>query len=99
MTMRRALVVVVVAACTEHVQLGDDGGIPGLVSVEVSPASTMLEFPDLAAPDQTVAYAATGTFVDGDTRDITTLVTWTVDVAAPGAFTDPAGTFVATGAA
>jgi hypothetical protein len=93
----RLLVVAIVAACTEHVQLGDDGGIPGLVSVAVAPTSTTLEFPDLAAPDQTIAYAATGTFVDGTTRDITTLVTWTSDFAAPGGFAEPAGTFVATG--
>ena len=90
--MIRAVVAIVVVAssgCTEHVQLGDHGAIPGLVSLEVSPATTVLAIDDLSQPAQTVTYTATGTFIDGSTRDVTSLVDWTTDNDAPGAFAMP----------
>lgn len=97
---RIALVLIVVAAgCgKEDIELGRDGGvpdgdgappvIPGLVSIEVTPGETTLDLDDLTA-SQTVELVATGQFESGDTRDVTTEVSWGVDNTAPGAFVAP----------
>jgi hypothetical protein len=81
--VKLALAALMLAACTEDVQL--DTRLAGLVSVTVAPADTTLSIDGLDAQPQTVAFSATGTFSDGTTRDITSLVTWSVDNAAPGA--------------
>jgi len=44
---------------------------PALVSVAVSPSSASI------APGTTIQFAATGTYTDGSTQNITALVTWT----------------------
>jgi hypothetical protein len=90
MPRRLLLLALVLAGCREDVELfgNPDGGgptIPGLVSLEVSPADTQVVIDDLAVP-QDVAYTATGTFDGGDTRDVTDLVAWGTDNPAPGAF-------------
>lgn len=79
-----AVAVLVLAACTEHVQLAPGNPLPGLASLEVTPASHALALVGLDAPPQQVSYAAVGHFLDGSSRDVTELVTWTTDNGAPG---------------
>jgi hypothetical protein len=82
-----AVVMACWSGCTERIQLDrPDGGLPGLVSLEVSPATTTLTIVDLAQPPQAVAYTATGTFEDGSSRDVTMEIAWTTDNDSPGAF-------------
>jgi hypothetical protein len=83
--MIRALVLVLVAGCAEHIELAS-GALPGLVSIDVAPASSTLAIA-LPSAVQSVAFTATGHFENGTTRDITDAVTWTTDNSAPGAFT------------
>lgn len=84
----------VAAACGhESVELVTDGdgglpGIPGLASLEVTPAEATVTIDDVTAP-QSVTFRATGRFVDGSSRDVTAEVAWGVDNDAPGAFTAP----------
>ncbi len=82
-------VAVAAAGCgREDVELLDgDGGpdIPGLTALAVTPGDMTVTIDDLTVP-QTVAYVATGTFMDGSTRDVTALVAWGVDNPAPGDF-------------
>jgi len=85
-------------ACTEHVQLGGDAKLPGLLSLAVTPPDTAIAFDDLGAPAQHVAYVATGSFEDGTTRDVTALVAWSADNPYPGMFADR-GDYLATGTA
>ncbi len=83
--MIRALgLALLVAGCAEHIELANSE-LPGLVAIEVAPATTTLA---LALPSaaQTVSFTATGHFEDGTTRDVTDAVTWTVDNPAPGEF-------------
>jgi hypothetical protein len=90
-----------VACGREDVELVDDGDggtggidggttIPGWQSIDVTPTTTTIELDDLTAME-TVTLTATGHFEDGDTRDITDLVTWGVDNPAPGDFTGAPG--------
>jgi hypothetical protein len=69
---------------------GNDAGdpIPGLLSLELTPATTMVDVDDLTA-FQTVALTATGHFAGDETRDVTDLVAWGVDNPAPGGFVSP----------
>jgi hypothetical protein len=98
MTMRARQVLPVlmlVAACNEDVEIGQnaDGGvgsdappsIPGLVSLQVAPDPMEIRIEDLTIAHE-VPYVATGTFVDGSTRDVTAMVGWAVDNDAPGGF-------------
>ncbi len=91
MSRRLLVALIVLCGCTERVRLGgaDASLLPGLVSLQVAPATTALAITDLSQPTQTIAYAAIGTFADGTSRDVTGLVTWTVDNPAPGAFAMP----------
>ncbi len=95
--MRWLLAALVVAGCTEHVHLGDGGQLPGLVALAIAPGDITIELADIGA-SQRVAYAATGTFEDGSSRDVTAKVVWSVDNPYPGAFEHP-GDYLATGAA
>ena len=47
-----------------------DAHLPGLTSITVTPANSTID------TNQTQQYAASGTFSDGTTRDLTNLVTW-----------------------
>ncbi|MDB4956563.1 MAG: tolB protein precursor [Myxococcales bacterium] len=89
---------IAVAGCVEHVQLSNNGALPGLISLEIAPGETALAISDLAAPPQVVAFTATGHFVGGDTRDVTELVQWTADNPAPGTL-GTTGTYATTNAA
>ncbi len=90
-----ALAMFVPAGCgREDVELVGDGGalpdggpaaIPGLVSLAITPGDTTVTIDDITVA-QTVPYAATGTFIDGHTADVTASVGWGVDNAAPGGF-------------
>jgi len=97
--MIRGYLVALVAlgGCTERVQLVEEA-LPGLVSLEVTPAETALAITDLAQPPQTVTYTALGRFVDGTSRDVTALVEWTTDNAGPGSFVER-GSYTTSGAA
>ncbi len=100
--MIRILLALVVCACTEHIQLGTGDAappLPGLVSLQIAPATTALAITDLSQPPQTVAYTAQGTFADGGSRDVTQLVAWTVDNPAPGGFVMPGAYRTSSGAA
>jgi WD40-like Beta Propeller Repeat len=88
--MTRVLVLLcclVVAGCTETVPLGG-GQLSGLISLELSPPAATATVTDLTAGPVAVKFTAIGRFIDGTRRDITHLVAWTVDNAAPGAITD-----------
>src|SRR5438067_747405 len=88
--VRIACVLVVLAACTERVQLGPNtGSLPGLVALDVTPKDTKVALVGLAAPPQAIAYTAMGMFVDGTSRDVTALVGWSTDDPYPGAFAMP----------
>ena len=98
--MIRRLVVasLALAACTEHVQLGDDGKIPGLTQLLVTPQTASFDFDSIDAAPQVRQYMATGIFDDGARRDVTALVDWTTNNPAPGGFLER-GVYTATGAA
>jgi hypothetical protein len=78
-------------ACTENVQLAPDP-LGNLVTIELSPNDATLTIDDLSQPPQTLTYHAIGVFSDGSRRDITAMLSWTVDNSAPGGFLDP-GTY------
>jgi hypothetical protein len=90
-------IALLVAGCTEHVQLGGDE-LAGLVALEVSPASPAIAFDGFDGEDQHVAFTALGSFSDGSTRDLTAVVDWSTDNPFPGAFAGP-GDYTATGLA
>ena len=94
--MRGALLVLV-AACTEHVQLASDD-IPGLVALEISPGEQRIAFDRVNPAAQHVAFAATGRFADGHLEDVTERVHWAGSTPYPGRF-DTAGDYTATGEA
>jgi hypothetical protein len=73
------------AACTDHVQLAKDP-LDGLVSLVVMPAETTITITDLSEPTQELHYHAIGKFLDGTKHDVTDLVRWTVDNRFPGDF-------------
>jgi hypothetical protein len=75
------------AACTDHVQLAKDP-LDGLVSLVVMPAETTITISDLSEPPQELQYHAIGKFLDGTKHDVTDLVRWTVDNRFPGDFID-----------
>jgi hypothetical protein len=93
-----SLVVLFAAGCVEHVQLAGDatgsgsGALADLVSIDVEPSTTSLPV-ELSAPPTDLPYTATGRFTDGSQRDITGLVTWGTDNAAPGAFGSDSGIY------
>lgn len=94
--MRGALLVLV-AACTEQVQLaGDD--LPGLVALEVSPGEERIAFDRVSPSAQHVAFVATGRFEDGHVEDVTDRVHWAGTTPYPGRFDAP-GDYTATGEA
>ncbi|MBI5479933.1 MAG: hypothetical protein HY906_13795 [Deltaproteobacteria bacterium] len=68
--------------------------LPGLLAITVAPADRVVELADGAT--QVVEYAATGSFADGHSADITASVTWGVDNAEPGDI-DAAGRYTANG--
>jgi len=84
------------AGCTETVELGG-GQLSGLVSLELRPPAATATVTDLNAGPVAIEFAAIGRFVDGTRRDVTHLVEWSVDNAAPGAITD--GTYLTSNAA
>jgi hypothetical protein len=87
---RIATVVSIVAgvACTRSTELIDDGSIPGLVAIDVIPATTTIDIDDVTAHER-LELTAVGRFESGETRDVTSLVTWTVDNRSPGDFVGP----------
>ena len=94
--MIRALIACVIAAgCTETVELGS-GRLSGLVSLDIRPPAAIATVTDLGAP-VAIDFTAIGTFVDGTRRDVSHLVEWTVDNAAPGAVFG--GTYITSNAA
>ena len=93
-----AIALVALAACVDHVQLsagGGSGAIPDLRAIAVSPPSTTLDV-ELGGAPHLVPFAATGTFADGSTRDITSEVAWSADSAAAGAFGSASGVYAST---
>ncbi|MDQ3370697.1 MAG: hypothetical protein M3680_35215 [Myxococcota bacterium] len=94
---RAVLVLALLAGCTETVQLGS-GRLSGLVGITLTAADTTLTVTDLTGPPPELGLVAIGTFIDGTTRDITSLVAWSVDDLAPGSFAAP-GRYVASQAA
>jgi hypothetical protein len=76
-------------ACREDVQLAPLGD---LVAIEVTPAEATVDAPGR------VEFVALGTMADGQVRDVTSEVRWTVDERAPGDFEAP-GRYRASGAA
>ncbi len=95
--MRRFVFCAYLIACTETVQLAPDP-LGNLVSIELTPNEATLTITDLSEPPQMLTYHAIGVFSDGSRRDITTMLSWTVDNAAPGSFLDP-GTYTTTNGA
>ncbi|MEO8845310.1 MAG: hypothetical protein ABI591_25710 [Kofleriaceae bacterium] len=87
---------VAATGCIDHVDLGSDS-LPGLVSIEVTPAEQTLAIALPSSP-QLVAYSAVGHFSDGATRDITAELAWSTDNPAPGSFSVP-GTYTSSNAA
>ena len=87
---RGAIAALVLAACMQDVQL--DTRLAGLVAITVAPADTTLTIDGLDEPPQTVGFTATGQFSNGTMQDVTDLVTWSVDNAAPGSV-GPDGTY------
>jgi hypothetical protein len=92
-----AISIALASGCTDLVQLAPDP-LGNLVTLDIKPRDSEITITDLAEPPQTVVYHAIGTFSDGSRRDVTDLLTWTVDNAAPGTFLDP-GTYSTTNAA
>lgn len=93
--MRYALLLL--AGCTEHIQLGGDDGIPGLTALEISPSEETIAFDRVSPPAQHVAFTATGSFEDGHTEDVTDRVQWSASTPYPG--TIDGGDYTATGEA
>jgi hypothetical protein len=92
-----ALLLSVVAGCTETIELTHDP-LANLASIEIVPADARIEITDLAPPHHTLQYQAMGRFRDGSTMDVTQLVAWSLDDDQVGAFEEP-GLFVASHAA
>jgi hypothetical protein len=85
------------AGCTETIELTHDP-LANLVTIEVAPADATITILELAPPNHTLQYQAFGRFEDGSIRDLTGVVTWTIDHTELGAF-EPEGLFVASHAA
>ena len=81
--IRLIIACAICVGCTETVELGS-GRLSGLVSIDITPPAAIATVTDLGAP-VTIQYTAIGTFVDGTRRNISHLVEWSVDNAAPGA--------------
>ena len=94
----RVWILLLTVGCTQHVQLGDDGKLPGLLSLEVSPLETAIAFDDINSAPRDAAFIATGHFNDGAIVDVTQLVDWNSDNPFPGTFVEP-GHYSANGAA
>ncbi len=86
--IRIAILVVLLGACTETIRIGDDR-LSGLVAIEVLPVHTTIELTELTGSADPVELVAMGTFADGQLRDVTSLVAWTVDNPAPGSIVAP----------
>lgn len=88
--MRRglALALVLAGGCSRTTELIDDGSIPGLVGIEVSPADSVVLIDDLTAFSE-VELVATGVFMSGERRDITGEVAWEVSNPVVGSFVGP----------
>jgi len=79
------MVLVALAGCTETVQLTRDP-LENMVALDISPGDSTIKLTDLAEPHHTLQFLAMGRFADGTTRDITPLVTWSVDNGLLGEF-------------
>ncbi len=86
-------VLVLLASCTETVQLSRDP-LDALVAVNVTPFDSTIKITDLAPPHHTLQFSAMGVFADGSIRDITPLVEWQLDNGLLGAI-DSRGLFTA----
>jgi hypothetical protein len=95
--IRRLGFLIVVCACTDHVQLARDP-LNGLVSLSIKPDDASLVIGDLSQPPLEQDFKAIGTFLDGTKHDVTGLVRWHVDNVYPGDFTDP-GVYLTSNAA
>ena len=75
------------AGCTETVRLTRDP-LDNLVALSLTPDDPSIRITDIALPHHTLQFTAMGRFADGSTRDVTPLVTWTLDNGRLGAFDD-----------
>ena len=76
------------AACgTSTTELVDDG-LPGLISLSVTPGTSRVDLDDLGTTHQ-LDFVATGRFADGPDRDVTADVAWSTDRPAAGGFAAP----------
>src|SRR6266536_1985679 len=87
------LLLSVLASCTERIELARDP-LDSLVALELTPGEPTIKITDLSLPHHTLQFTAVGRFTDGSTRDVTPLVTWTIDNGLLGAF-DMRGLFTA----
>ena len=69
--------------CLQTVSFSDNP-LAGLTALAIEPTETTIQITDLAQPPTAIDYVVTGAFDDGTTRDVTALVGWSVDNAAPG---------------
>ncbi|HUS31340.1 MAG TPA: hypothetical protein VMZ53_22670 [Kofleriaceae bacterium] len=92
--IRALLLLSLVAGCTETIRVQADS-LDGLESLEVYPPDAVITVTDLAPPEHTLQYIAIGRFSDGTTREVTSLVGWSVDNVRIGAL-DGNGLFTAT---
>ena len=95
--IRALLLLLAVAGCTETIRIQADS-LDGIQSLEIYPPDAVITVTDLAPPEHTLQYIAIGRFADGTTRDVTSLVGWSVDNVRIGAL-DGNGLFTATQAA
>lgn len=87
--MRIALALAIaLGGCSRTTELIDDGSIPGLVAIEVSPGDSVVVIDDLTATSE-VALVATGVFDSGERRDITAEVVWEAARSPVGDFVGP----------
>jgi hypothetical protein len=70
--------IAVLAGCTETVQLARDP-LADIVSLDVLPADSTIKITDLGLPHHTLQFTAMAGFADGTSRDVTSLVTWSLD--------------------
>jgi hypothetical protein len=92
--IRALLLLSVVAGCTETIRIQADS-LDGLESLAIYPSDAAITVTDLAPPEHTLQYIAIGRFSDGTTREVTSLVGWSVDNVRLGAL-DGNGLFTAT---
>jgi hypothetical protein len=83
--------------CTETIELSHDP-LANLESLEIVPGDAIVTLMQLAEPHHTLQYQAMGRFSDGSVRDVTSLVSWSLDDDYLGVFDSP-GLFVASHAA